>query len=63
MQELSPIFINPQRITILIGRNDLSNEDFQKLVKNREEAAEYILNKEISIEHTQKIDYLKDKII
>jgi len=61
MEEIAPIFTEPQRYTILIGRKDISDEDFKKMVENRKNSANYIINKAIKIEHTEKIDYLKNK--
>ena len=61
MQKIAPIFKEPQRYTILIGRKDISDEDFKKMVENRKKNANYIINKNITIEHTEKIDYLKYK--
>ena len=34
MKELSPIFTYPQRYAVLLGRSDLSDEDFEKIVQN-----------------------------
>ena len=61
MKKIAPIFIDPQRYTILIGRKDISDEDFKKMVEDRKNNANYIINKNITIEHTDKIDYLKYK--
>ena len=61
MEKIAPIFIEPQRYTILIGRKDISDEDFKKMVENRKNNANYIINKNITIEHTEKIDYLKNR--
>ena len=39
MKEISPIFTNPQRYTVLLARSDMSDEDFEKMVTNRKEIA------------------------
>jgi len=58
MKEISPVFLEPKRYTMLIARKDLSDEDYEEMVKNRINTAKYIINENITIEHTKKIDYL-----
>jgi len=60
MQEISPIFIEPKRYTILIVRNGISDEDFEKMFTERKNNAKYILNDKIQIIHTKDIAYLKN---
>ena len=60
MQEISPIFIEPKRYTILIVRNGISDEDFEKMFTERKNNAKYILNDKIQIIHTKDIEYLKN---
>ena len=50
---IKPILINPTRLSILIARNTLSDEDYNAMVLNRSQIKEYILNKTISITHIQ----------
>ena len=45
MKELSPIFINPQRITILIGRKDLSDDEIISIFKARAKTKKLILRR------------------
>ena len=54
---ISPVFINPKRITILIAKNDLSDEGFQKMFNKRSEIKSYSLNNNININHTIDINY------
>ena len=58
MQEMSSIFLEPKRYTILIARKDLPEEDYKQMIDNRKKNAEYKLNKNIKIQHTEEIDYL-----
>ena len=58
IKEISPIFKEPKRYTILISRSDLLDEDFNKMFENRQNTAKYILNPTVNIQHTKKIDYL-----
>ena len=58
MNEISSIFINPRRYTILIIRKGISDEDFEKMFQDREKNAKYILNNNIPIQHTKEIDFL-----
>lgn len=57
VEMVSPIFLNPQRFTFLVVRPEISDDDFSKLIKNRQENAKYILNEDIKIEHTKDITY------
>ena len=50
---IKPILINPTRLSILIARNTLSDEDYKDMVLKRSQINEYILNKNISITHIQ----------
>ena len=59
--KISNTFINPQRFSILVARSDISDEDFKKMVEKRKKITQYFLNKNITIEHTDKIDYLKNR--
>ena len=58
IQELSSIFLEPKRYTILIARKDLSEEDYKNMIDNRKKNGQYKLNKKIEIQHTEEIDYL-----
>ena len=60
IKEISPIFTEPKRYTILISRSDISDEDFNKLVENKNKTSKYIINPKINIEHTKDIAYLKN---
>jgi hypothetical protein len=52
---MAPMFTQPKRTTILIARNTLSDADFDKMYQRRSQIKEYLLNKTISIVHTQEI--------
>ena len=58
IKKVSHIFTEPNRITILIARSDLSDEEYKKLVENRKKNAKYIINEQIKITHTEEINYL-----
>ena len=58
IQELSSVFLEPKRYTILIARKDLSEEDYKNMIDNRKKNGQYKLNKKIEIQHTEEIDYL-----
>ena len=60
MRILSPIFTYPQRYAVLMGRSDLSDEDFEKMVQNKMEKTEYLLNASIIVNHTKDINYMKN---
>ena len=61
MKILSPVFTEPKRYSILIARSDISDADYQKMVENRKNYKNYILNSSIVVEHTEDICYLKNK--
>ena len=61
MKEIDSIFLNPRRYSILVVRNGISDGDFDKIFEGWKNNSKYILNKEIEIEHTKNIDYLKGK--
>ena len=52
---IEPIFKEPKRTTILIARNTLSDDDFEKMYDRRSKIEEYILNNDIIITHTKNI--------
>ena len=52
------IFTEPRRITILVARSDLPDEEYKKLVENRKKNAKYIINGQLKITHTEEINYL-----
>ena len=58
IKKVSHIFTEPNRITILIARSDLPDEEYKKLVENRKKNAKYIINEQIKITHTEEINYL-----
>ena len=58
---VSPIFLNPKRFTFLVVRPGISDSDFTKFIKNRQENAKYILNETMTIEHTDDITYWVNK--
>ena len=61
MKILSPVFTEPKRYSILIARSDISDFDYQKMVENRKNYKNYILNSSIAVEHTEDICYMKNK--
>ena len=62
IDELSPIFTNPQKITVLMARSDMPDVDFKKMVENRNKTnEEYYLNSSITIVHTDDIYYMKNR--
>ena len=63
MEKLSPVFTNPQRITVLVARSDLSDEDFKNMVESKKSKIneKYNLNSTITIEHTDDIYYMKNR--
>ena len=61
IEKISNTFKNPQRYSILVARSDISDEDFKKMLEKRKQITHYFLNNNITIEHTDKIDYLKDR--
>ena len=52
---ISPVFTNPNRITILIAKKDLSDEAYEEMLQRRSKITEYPLNKSITIIHTNNI--------
>ena len=52
---ISQVFTNPNRITILIAKKDLSDEAFDEMFQRRRKITEYPLNKSIRIIHTTDI--------
>ena len=52
---ISPMFTNPNRITILISKKDLSDEAYEEMFQRRSKITEYPLNKSITIIHTNNI--------
>ena len=55
VKRVSHIFTEPRRITILIARSDLPDEEYKKLVEDRKKNAKYIINEQVKIIHTEKI--------
>ena len=56
IKEISPIFLEPSRYTILFVRGDISEEDYNNMFNERRTNNEkYLLNDTITITHTQDI--------
>ena len=56
IKEISPIFLEPYRYTILFVRGDISEEDYNNMFNERRTNNEkYLLNDTITITHTQDI--------
>ena len=51
IDQISDYFINPRRYTILVGRKDLSDENFNGMFERRSKIEKYSLNENITIEH------------
>ena len=58
VKKISHIFIEPYRITILVARSDLPDDEYKAFVENRKKNAKYIINEQINITHTEEINYL-----
>lgn len=59
VQLVAPVFIDPQRIDILIARKDLSDQDFNLMFERRSQIGNYTLNDNIPMVHTTDINYLR----
>ena len=55
VKKVSHIFTEPRRITILMARSDLPDEEYKKLVEDRKKNAKYIINEQVKIIHTETI--------
>ena len=60
VKKVSHIFTEPRRLTFLIARSDLPDEEYKNLVENRKNNAKYIINEQINITHTEDIYYLNN---
>ena len=49
---IAPIFREPNRTTVLITRNNLSEDDFNEMYERRSKIKQYILNNNITINHS-----------
>ena len=58
---VSPMFIYPQRFTILIFSKEISDEDIDKIMEEKLKNTTYILNKEAQIIYTNDIDFIKNQ--
>lgn len=61
MKKISTVFTEPRRYTILIIRNEISDNLFNEIMKKRKKTAKYILNENINIIHTNNIEFLKHR--
>lgn len=61
MKKISTVFTEPRRYTILIIRNEISDNLFNEMMKKRKKTAKYILNENINIIHTNNIEFLKHR--
>ena len=58
VNKVAPIFKEPQRTTLLIARNTMSDEDFKIMFeRNKEKKSSYILNTTINITYNITDDY------
>jgi hypothetical protein len=51
VEKISPVLIKPKRITVLVARKNISDDDFKKMFEKKKNIKKYPLNKDISIEH------------
>ena len=61
MEEISTVFTEPKRYTILVYRSDIPDKYFEKIIKNKKKNNIYILNKSVGIFNTDNISILKPR--
>ena len=58
---VKPVFIQPKRITILVTRPEITDNDLKNIIQSRMENEKYKLNEKIKIEHTDNITYFSNR--
>ena len=61
MKQISSVFTEPKRYTILVYRSDIPDKYFQKIIKKKKKKNVYILNKNVKILNTDNIAILRPK--
>ena len=61
MEQISYIFTEPKRYTILVYRSDIPDNYYQKIIKRKRKNNVYLLNKNMKIFNTEKIDILRPR--
>ena len=61
MEQISYVFTEPKRYTILVYRSDIPDNYYQKLIKRKRKNNVYLLNKNMKIFNTEKIDILRPR--
>ena len=61
MNEISSVFTEPKRYTILIYRSDIPHKYYEKIIRRKKRRNVYILNKNVSIFNTDNIAILKPR--
>ena len=62
IKEISSVFTEPKRYTILVFRSDISDKYYEKIIKKKKKVNVYILNKSVGIFNTDNISILRPKI-
>ena len=61
IKEISSVFTEPKRYTILVFRSDISDKYYEKIIKKKKKVNVYILNKSVGIFNTDNISILRPK--
>ena len=61
IKEISSVFTEPKRYTILVFRSDISHKYYEKIIKKKKKDNVYILNKSVGIFNTDNISILRPK--
>ena len=59
MSQISSVFTEPKRYTILVFRSDIPDKYYEKIIRKKKKNNVYILNKKVSIFNTDNISILK----
>ena len=61
MKEISSVFTEPKRYTILVYRSDIPDKYYNNIIRKKKKYNVYILNKNVSIYNTDNISILRPK--
>ena len=61
IKEISTVFTEPKRYTLLVYRNDIPDKYYEKIIRQKKKNNVYILNKSVGIFNTDNISILKPR--
>ena len=61
IKDISTVFTEPKRYTLLVYRNDIPDKYYEKIIRQKKKNNVYILNKSVGIFNTDNISILKPR--